>query len=322
MTSLPDQSLFSALLPAPKCAVLMATYNGAAYIAAQLKSLAAQTQTPDRIIISDDGSQDDTTRIIRNFARRHPHLNICLISGPGQGAAANFLSLLSHVPDDCDHIALCDQDDVWLPSKLATAKRALVAGNPARATLYCGQSWYCDARLGRWTLPRARQGENGFAHALVQNLAAGHTMVMNRAALRQVRIAAPAANGIALHDWWIYQIISGAGGRVIYDPIPRVLYRQHGGNLIGGNRGAKGRAKRLIRMLRGDYRDWVGAHLQALDQARHVLTQDNRAMLDGFAMARDGQLSDRLEVLRSYGIQRQGRMGQLALTCAMALRRA
>ena len=39
------------------------------------------------------------------------------------------------------------------------------------------------------------------------------------------------------HDWWAYQLVSGAGGTVIYDPEPFVAYRQHAGNLIGGNQG-------------------------------------------------------------------------------------
>ena len=48
--------------------------------------------------------------------------------------------------------------------------------------------------------------------------------------------AAPGLEVVA-HDWWAYQLVSGAGGAVVYDPEPMVGYRQHGRNLIGGNQG-------------------------------------------------------------------------------------
>ncbi|MDH8613088.1 glycosyltransferase family 2 protein, partial [Klebsiella pneumoniae] len=35
------------------------------------------------------------------------------------------------------------------------------------------------------------------------------------------------------HDWWGYQLVSGAGGIVFYDPEPTMKYRQHGRNAVG-----------------------------------------------------------------------------------------
>ncbi len=59
-----------------------------------------------------------------------------------------------------------------------------------------------------------------FANALVQNLFGGHTAVLNRSALNLVRQAGVPA-GIVYHDWWLYQLVSGAGGRLVLDAARR-----------------------------------------------------------------------------------------------------
>lgn len=321
MTSLPDHRLFGAVMPGPRVAVLMATYNGAGFVDAQLKSLVAQRLRPARVLISDDGSTDATRRIIRQFAARNPSLNIALVSGPGRGAAANFLSLLNRIPDDCDAYAFCDQDDVWLPSKLLIAAQSLARLGRSRPALYCAQSWACKADLSRWRCLRRAQITPAFGNALVQNIAGGHTMVINAAALSLLRRAAPMAAGVAMHDWWMYQIITGAEGRVTYDPVPRVLYRQHAGNMIGANAGIVARYRRARRVWAGQYRGWINAHLDALGQSRSLLSPQNRKTLDQFRAGRAGGIRGRMAALGPNRVHRQGRRGQIALTLALMLGR-
>ena len=74
-----------------ECTVVMATYNGAKYLAEQLASLEQQVAPPDRLIISDDGSSDDTKEISAAFAKRAA-FEVVLIDGPQQGYAENFWS--------------------------------------------------------------------------------------------------------------------------------------------------------------------------------------------------------------------------------------
>ena len=74
-----------------------------------------------------------------------------------------------------------------------------------------------------------------FQNALVQSLGGGNTMVFNRAAKKILQEAA--AIDVVLHDWWVYQLVSAAGGMVHYDPRPMLKYRQHSDNLIGSNLG-------------------------------------------------------------------------------------
>ena len=103
--------------------VAMATYNGAAYLPGQLESLAEQTQKPAELVICDDRSTDATPEIVRSFARRAPFPVVFVANPQRLHFADNFLQAASLCASD--HIAFCDQDDVWRPHKLVTVARAL-----------------------------------------------------------------------------------------------------------------------------------------------------------------------------------------------------
>ena len=101
----------------PQVAVLIGVYNGAPHLEAQLHSLTAQTLPPSLILVSDDGSTDGSGEILDRFASTCT-AEVIRLRGPQAGLAANYLHLIRQCPP-CDLVALCDQDDVWLPEKLA-----------------------------------------------------------------------------------------------------------------------------------------------------------------------------------------------------------
>jgi glycosyltransferase involved in cell wall biosynthesis len=103
--------------------VAMATYNGATYLPYQLESLAAQTKKPAELVICDDRSSDATPEIVRSFARHAPFPVIFVANPQRLHYADNFLKAAGLCTSD--HVAFCDQDDVWRPHKLATVAHAL-----------------------------------------------------------------------------------------------------------------------------------------------------------------------------------------------------
>lgn len=312
----------SRLSYSPAVAILLATYNGADRLREQLDSYLTQSYPPQAILISDDGSTDATPRIVRDFIAAHPGVAITLYDGPRRGAAGNFLSLLQRVPETIDIVAFSDQDDVWLPHKIERGVLALRQAETMGAPLlYCGRSWECDDNLGNKRLSRGLKRAAGFGHALVQNVAAGNTMMLNRAALRLTQQASAEAREVVVHDWWLYQIISGAGGRIIFDHEPLLLYRQHGGNLIGANRGLRAKTARLSTLLSGGFRRWNTINIRALQASRERLTPENRSILDRFASDRDRRLLHRLAMPRRIGLYRQGLQGSLSLYLAALLGR-
>ncbi len=301
----------------PSIAVLLATYNGASCIQEQLESYLSQSRLPDLILVSDDGSTDDTLALIDAFRKSHPEICIRTTNGPRRGSAKNFLSLLQDTPDWIDVVALSDQDDVWLPDKLERGLSALSENShESEIVLYCARTFECDAELNHLRLSRNITRPPAFRHALVQNIAGGNTMMLNRAALDLVRDASRAVAKLVVHDWWIYQIVTGAGGRVIFDPQPVLLYRQHGGNLIGANTGMAARLRRLRLMLSGRFRRWNTINLLALKASSHRLTPENRQLLAEFDACRKAAVWQRLRLLRQARLYRQGFFGLVSLYTA------
>jgi hypothetical protein len=228
-----------------RVAVLLSTYNGAAFLEAQLASLAAQENVEIEVFARDDGSSDATRQILAAHGARWPAL-AAVGSGPNLGPAMSFLALLAAAPEGCDAYAFCDQDDVWPAGKLARATASLGAVAADRPALYCSRVMCVDAELKPLGLGPLKN-DSSFEHLLFENIAFGATVVMNGAAARLVG-SRPPAGGVIMHDWWC-ALVTSAFGEVIYDPEPGLLYRQHGGNEIGQGSGHLAEAWRMARIF-------------------------------------------------------------------------
>jgi hypothetical protein len=147
-------------------------------------------------------------------------------------------------------------------------------------------------------------------------------MVANRAAIDVLRIAAKYRGAITAHDWWTYQIVTGVGGIVIYDDRPAVYYRQHSGNMIGSNRGAMARFRRVAALADGQLARWSDQNIAALNAASAFLTPGNRRVVQEFAELRKRPLRERLNRFTTLGLHRQTRASQAALWMAAACGRA
>ena len=306
-------------LAAARVAILMCTKNGAAFIDDQLDSIAKQTYENWILIVSDDGSDDETITKLKTFAKFH-HQKVTIKKGPGKGVCRNFLSLANDSDVDADYVAFCDQDDIWKADKLRRALACLASGPADVPAVYCGRTELMSMDGHCYGLSPLFSRAPAFQNALVQNLGGGNTMVFNRAAKKILEEAAAIA--VALHDWWVYQLVSGAGGIVLYDPQPMVKYRQHPDNVIGSNIGWHQRLVRLRLMLRGRFRDWNDTNIAALQGLpTHLLLPKNRAILELFADARSGSLPKRLYSLKRSGVYRQTLLGNLGLVAAAVLRR-
>ncbi len=313
---MPDARTTDCAAPAPPTfTILMATHQGARYLPAQLASLAAQTDRDWRLWVSDDGSGDGTPEIVAAFAAAHP---VSTMSGPRRGAAQNFLSMLAHPDLPCGPVAFADQDDIWLAPKLARARMALAKVPPHQPALYAAASLPVDAALRPLGRPRSAAVGPSFGNALVQNLFSGHTMALNATAVALARRAGAPAS-LRYHDWWLYQLIAGAGGRLLLDPQTVALYRQHGGNALGAARGPHAAIRRLAGLVRGDWQAAMQAHAQALRQAEALLTPAARTTLDAVldGLPRGGLA--RSAAFRRHGLTRSTPLATLILQiCAAA----
>lgn len=297
--------------------ILLAAYRGQDFIQTQLDSIAAQTHTNWRLIVSDDSPDDLTRTVILRFAADRPAGQVSVIGGPRQGATQNFLHLLQQAPAG-RMLAFADQDDQWLPQKLARAVQAL---SPHTAPAhYAARTIIADEHLKPITETRHFPRPLTFRNALVQACMAGNTSVFNPAAAALLQEAAAAARDaqIESHDWWAYQLTSGAGAAMIHDAAPALLYRQHPQSEMGRNDTPGAMAKRVGMLFAGDFGGWLAANHQALSANRHLLTTENADILDRFGDALQMNGPRAAVQLRRIGLYRQTSIGTGALFAAAA----
>ena len=306
--------------------IILALYDGVAHLEKQLKSYVGQSVQPVHVLASDDRPGDGTGEMFKAFSSTiSGDCQWQLIPGPQRGSTANFLHLLASVhAETTDYVALSDQDDIWFPDKLASAVDLISAATPDDDELPVllgtrSLEWLDNTGICRLSRPIA--GPLDFTHALVQNFAGGNTMVLNCAALKLIQSALPNMPEPALHDWWIYQIVSGAGGRVLLDPEPRLLYRQHDRNQVGANFNIRSKISRFCWVMNGTYRGWIDQNLAALQAHPELLTPEARALTENLASARKASLRQRLSFLRHSRIHRKGWANQAALWAAALLGR-
>lgn len=287
--------------------VLLAAYQGAAFLPAQLASLAGQLGVDWRLLWRDDGSTDATVAVLEGFAAAHPG-RVRRLPGPGRlGATEGFLALLDAAPPEIP-CAFMDQDDVWLPGKL---ERAL--GRLRGAEASCGRLELVDAELNHLAFSPLPRVAPGFASLLAHNVAAGCTMALSPRG-RALALAMPPPPGTA-HDWWAALLVTGQGGRLDYDGQPMIRYRQHGGNAVGGGAGLAARIGRALRRGRPEGLVRLPGHLAALRGV--ALTEGARAactLLEGLPMA--GPLR-RLRLARQAGFRHHAPLGQAWLSLAL-----
>lgn len=306
--------------------VLLATYNGARHLPQQWASLEAQEGVQVVLHVGDDGSTDDTVAVLQRLeaARGGAVREVrWMHAPPRRDAGRSFMLLLAQAlrdfPDG-EWFAYCDQDDIWLPGKLDAALAALAPHAGQGPVLYGGRTLAVDEDDREQGLSPLFVQPPCFRNALVQNIMGGNTMVMNRAAAQLV--AASAGTQVVTHDWFTYQIVSGAGGRVHYDPRAWLRYRQHGANVIGTNRGWRAAWNRFGRMLQGEFRRWNEVNGAVLASRVDSLTAEHRAALQAFQRARLARLPwRRLGWLRRSGVFRQPASQQLVLRFACLLHR-
>ena len=229
----------------PKIVILLSTFNGADYLAEQLDSLLKQTYTNFIIIIRDDGSTDDTKHIIKKYVEKNEGKIYGLCgSFDNVGPSASFCLLIQHVLKEKSslglsraYIMLCDQDDIWVDTKIEiqitemlsieqATKNQPVLIHTDLSVIDAQEKLISDSFINYQGLEIDR---NRFTHLVLSNLVTGCTSLFNEELALK---ALPIPEKAIMHDWWL-ALIASAFGRVVFLDLPLVRYRQHGNNTIG-----------------------------------------------------------------------------------------
>jgi len=205
-------------MSAPLVSIALCTYNGAAYLNEQLQSLLAQTYANLEIVVVDDCSKDSTWEILTGYASTYPQFKVYQ-NEQNLGFVKNFEKAATLCNGDL--IALCDQDDIWHPEKIALQVDAI--GN--NILIYHDSEFIHQdgTPMGtkisdRMNLYRGDQPEA----FLFFNCVSGHEIMMKRRLLDE---ALPLKEGY-FHDWWLAYVATNIGS-IDFLPQALVQYRQH-----------------------------------------------------------------------------------------------
>lgn len=229
------------------------------------------------------------------------------------GYAQNFLNALVSIDGNFDYYAFSDQDDIWYREKLEKAINSLEEYPHNQANLYGSRTELIgsseDKKLGKSI---EFKKSPSFQNALTQNIFGGNTMVFNRNAFNLICLSNINQKIIA-HDWWCYQIISGAGGNVFYDKNIYLKYRQHNNNLIGSNISFKDKWLRFCKVVNGNFKIQNDHNLKAIINNQNLLIKRNQIILTNFIKARKSNFLKRIFYFAKSGVYRQTLIGNIAL---------
>jgi len=238
----------------PKCAILMATYNGERWLPEQLDSIRNQQQVDVRIAVSDDKSTDGTLKVLEEYSAWLP-LTILPEQNRRFGSAnRSFLRLIRDADiGEAAYVALADQDDIWHSDKLARAI-ARLRSDPADGYSSDVEAFWPD---GRTKVVKKSYPLKRLDHVF-GSPGPGCTFVLSRALFLNMRdwvaMNFAALSKLWVHDWIFYAYARASGFRWIIDSVPTMRYRQHSSNEIGANSGLKAIERRLDIVKQGRYR--------------------------------------------------------------------
>ncbi|WP_394547071.1 glycosyltransferase [Pantoea ananatis] len=233
-------------------AVLLAAYNGMAWIDEQIESILLQERVNVHLFISVDISSDDTYNHCLTLAEKYKNVQVLPYGMKFGGAARNFYRLINDVDlTEFDYVSFADQDDIWKVNKLSRAIEVLTEGHYDCFSSNVTAFW----KDGRRVLIKKSQkqveydfffesGGPGCTHVLTSSVA------NNLKAFIQGR--RDRVDQIALHDWLIYAYARANGYKWVIDSWPGMLYRQHDSNQFGANGGFEAIVRRL-KMIRNKW---------------------------------------------------------------------
>jgi len=196
--------------------VCVATYNGEKHIKEQLESILSQIGKNDEVIISDDGSSDNTINIIKSFSDVRIKI---FINSLQNGVVGNFNNALLHASGEV--IFLSDQDDVWLENKVKLSLEKIL-----NYDLIVTNCMVTDANLNivdRSYFDLVNSG-TGFIKNIYKSTYLGCCLVFNRKVLNTI-LPIP-TNLLMYHDWWI-GFLADIKYSVYFEETPLLLYRRH-----------------------------------------------------------------------------------------------
>ena len=301
-------------------AIIMTTYNGEKFVGEQIDSILGSTYQDFELFIYDDGSKDNTMSILQEYEGRYPGKVHAYQNERNMGVTSNFLHALNRTTTD--YVMLCDQDDVWKNYKIAITLKRLrhmeaQLGKDIPLAVFTDamvvdgelnlrkDSFFCSGHLN--------PHKTDLAHLLMENKLIGCTVMVN-AALRKILQSNHLPKSARYHDWWL-GLIAASFGKIGFINDRTLLYRQHGGNVVG-DRGFISYVKSRVTSIAKQREALLALEHQAeefLHLYESMLSPENKEIIQRFAfLEQQNWLKKRAELFR-YGYFKTGILRNIGL---------
>lgn len=296
--------------------VLLSTYNGEKYIIEQVSSIFNQKGVNINCLIRDDGSRDNTRKILSELLKKYNNLEV--IWGNNIGYEASFFELIAKSGDH-DYYAFSDHDDVWLPEKISVAIESIESKYKNSPCLYFSNCTIVDAELNRIELLHSDINfiPNNKIMGLAQGFAHGCTIVFNQKSKDLILSYIP--KGKYPHDFWI-PLVHLYIDKIIYDRNSYILYRQHSENVYGNRRSVMKLLKGKTRFIFNKSHYYSRLASDIMDGYEYLLSAADRRDLEKIINYRNS-LFNWIKTLFNNSIKRNTLRGTILLKILILFRR-
>lgn len=307
--------------------IIMSTYNGERYLSEQIESILNQDYKDWKLFVFDDGSKDETEKIIRGYQKEEKDRIFFFRNEKNFGARGNFFQGLRQVAEkiapESKYYAFSDQDDVWDRDKLSLglSKMKEIEGEGSPAVIFS------DVRITDKNLKvveesyfrgsKINKGSLDFASLLMENKAIGGTMMINskmaEIEFERERMMGGFPKEAKMHDWWFALIGASLGKLAVIDRATE-SYRQHERNVIGGKVFFNYVKHRIFHyQVKKSIEENVLQGKEFFRYYENCLKKDKKEILENFInLSHSGFLRRRFLVMR-YGFWKSGVIRNIAL---------
>lgn len=287
-----------------KVNILMSTYNGQQFLAEQIRSIQDQTYTDWTLLVRDDGSSDKTRAVLHDFARQDSRIRLIDVEEHNNlGVIKSFHRLVQY--EKADYYFFSDQDDVWLPDKLAVSlQEARLYPTDQPLMVYMDLTVVNqDLQVMTESMIRSQShhANTQLVQELTENTVTGGVAMINHT-LAELWSE---TEDILMHDWYL-ALLASALGKLVFIDKPGELYRQHADNVLGARTLSK-RFKKWIRphILFKVYWDLIkNSQKQASFLLDKPLSPSDRELVQAFVSIMDKPMLERYQTLKKYGLRK------------------
>lgn len=226
--------------------IMMSTYNGGENIIRQVESIINQEKVDVSLLIRDDGSDDNTLKVLKKIEKDFDNVNV--VYGKNIGWKKSFLDLVYQASLNYDYYGFSDQDDIWFSDKVSALINAMETDPTSMPKLAHCNSLSVDGELKKRNEQETRTAcPPNFKAAIATEYFQGCGMLWNKQAMELVRLYRPENEDLA-HDYWI-GLVCYLFGKVYFCEEPKFYHIRYEDNSSEDGNVWKGRLKRLKKFI-------------------------------------------------------------------------